>query len=70
LGRAVKKDVEVQGARAVLCLTPSPSAGGDFGFSEKGQEGLGGESGAPHDDGVEEVGLRGETRDRRRFIER
>lgn len=67
---AVEEEIEIQGARAVPRLALSPSAGGALDFSEKGQEGPGGEPGSPHDDGVQEVRLRRLRRDGRGFVER
>jgi hypothetical protein len=66
---SVKEHVEVEGAGAVPRLPVSSPAGGDFGFPEKGEKGRGGESSQPDDDGIQEIGLGREGRDRRRFIE-
>jgi hypothetical protein len=54
---AIEEEVEIQRARSVPRTTRSPSAGGEFGFSQKGEERPCRETRPPDDDGVEVVGL-------------
>jgi hypothetical protein len=61
---AVEKKVEIQRAGPIL-RSARLSTRGDFGFSEKGEEGVRGKRGRSDDDGVEKIRLRRTANGRR-----